>query len=212
MHLLHHRRIARKPAGIELLHLSGQFLHVFRSLRIALHHLFELIQLAHALLIGALGIGGIAGCISRRRPLSGLAIAIIAGVDVVPSSAVSTASATVAYVAALAGARPRAISGLLAGISTPLQVALCILARLLPGLAASSDLLSAAIGLPRLIPALVALLAALIILALLSISALPIALAILGLLLTVTAARAGHCLKLAAEPLDLAERSRLITL
>jgi hypothetical protein len=188
MHLLDHRRIARKTAVVELLHLPRQVLHVFRGLRIALHHLLKLVQLAHALLIGALGIGGIAGGVKLWWPLRGLAVAVIAGVDVAPDSAVRAASAAVAYVTALAVALAGAVSRLLADTSVPPQVALCELARLLPGLAASSGLLSTAVGLTRLIAVLVALLAGLIILALLSVAARLTALAILALLPAVTAA------------------------
>jgi hypothetical protein len=211
MHLLHHRRIAWEAAGIELLHLSRQLLHFFRGLRIALYHLPELVQFAHSLLIGALRIGGIAGRVRRRRPLLGLAIATVTGIDVAPDRAIGTAATAGAHVTALATALARAISRLLAEAAALLWPALCILARLQPGttlLAPIARLLSVAPGLPLLI----AILPELIVLALLFIATLLPALAALALLPTVTTARRGHRLKLAAQPFHLAQRGCLITL
>jgi hypothetical protein len=191
MHLLHHRRIAWEAAGIELLHLPRQLLHFFCGLRIALYHLPKLVQLANALLIGALGIGGIARRIRRRWPLPGLAVAVVTGIDVSPDRAIGAATTTVAHVTAPAVALTRAVSGLLAKAAALLWPALRILARLQPGtplLTAVARLLSVASGLPLLI----AVLPEPIVLALLSVTPLLPALAIPALLPAVTSSRGGH--------------------
>ena len=60
VHLLHHRRIAGEAAGIEALHLPLQVGHILRGLGIVVDHLAELVQIAHPLLDGALGVRGIA--------------------------------------------------------------------------------------------------------------------------------------------------------
>ena len=44
MQLLHHRRIARKPARIKLLHFFGKFLDFLESLGVVLGQMMKLIQ------------------------------------------------------------------------------------------------------------------------------------------------------------------------
>jgi hypothetical protein len=131
-----------------------------------------------------------------------LAIAVIAGINVAPDRAIGTAASAVTDVTALAAALARAISRLLAKAVALRRAALCILTRLLSGttsLSAVARLLSVA-GLPLLI----AILTELIVLALLSLATLLPGSAIRTLLPTVAAARGGHRLKLAAQPLHLA--------
>src|SRR5438270_4389239 len=225
VHLFYHRRIAWKPAGIELLHLPRQFLHLFHRLLIALNHLPQLVQLAHALLIGPLRICRITGRVKRRRPLlPGLTIAIVTSIDIAPHSPVRITAATVPDVTALGAVRTRPISRLLAEAAADLRCAatplcapaLCTLTRLLPRttlLSTIAGLLSIAHGLPLLISILTSLsvLRLLPVLALLSIAALP-ALAVLPLLSAITTPRRRHRLKLTTQSLHLAQRGRLITL
>ena len=129
MHLLYHGRVAGKTTGIELLHLPRQVLHVFGGLRVALHHLPELVQLAHALLIVTLRVGGIAGGVKLWRSLWGrLTIAVVTRVDVAPDGAVRAASPAVAYVTTLSIALAGAVSRRLPEACSPLQIALCELA------------------------------------------------------------------------------------
>src|SRR6516165_4052923 len=92
MHLLHDLRIARESAGVEMLHLAGQLRDFLCGLRIALDHLTQPAQLAHALLEGALTVFGIVGrADGRRLRTTGRGIAIVARVDVVPHSAIGAA-------------------------------------------------------------------------------------------------------------------------
>jgi hypothetical protein len=83
------------------LHLLRQLLHSPRGLRIVLHHLAQLIQLAHALLVAALRVGGIARGIERHRPLFAFGIAIVARIHVAPDSAIRATTTAKARIAAL---------------------------------------------------------------------------------------------------------------
>ena len=203
MHLLHHCRISREAAGIELLHLTCQFLHFFRRLGIALNHLPQLVQLAYSLLICALGIGRIAGGVSRRRPLRRLAITVIAGIYVAPDRAIGTTATAVAHVTALSAALACAISRMLAEAATLRGAALCSLACL-PAAGPLSTAVARLLSVISRLPLLIAILPVLIALALLTVSAQLSALAIPALLATVATARGGHRLKLAPQPLHLA--------
>ena len=124
-------------------------------MRIALYHLTESIHLPYTLLIAALGIGGIAGCIGREGPLPCLAIAVVAGVDVIPDGAIRTSSSAVAHITVLPAALAYTVSSCLLAEAAALLCcpALFILVRLLPPttlLAAVPRLLSVALGLTLL--------------------------------------------------------------
>ena len=103
-------------------------------MRIALYHLTESIHLTYTLLIAALGIGGIAGCIGRDGPLPCLAIAVVAGVDVIPDGAIRTSSTAVAHITVLPAALAYTVSSCLLAEAAALLCcpALFILVRLLP--------------------------------------------------------------------------------
>jgi len=108
MHLLHHRGISRKAFGIEMLHLPGQLCDVLRGLWIVLYPLPKPTQVAHSLLIIAFYIGRIAGNIGGRRLRPGVAIMVVAGIDIVPDSAVNKAASAIAHVTTLTAPVPAA--------------------------------------------------------------------------------------------------------
>jgi hypothetical protein len=96
VHLFDHLGVAAKTAWIELLHLSGQLCDIFRSLWISGYHLPQLIQLTHTVPVAVFGVGGVKRIGGGLRLLPGLAVTVVAGVDVVPDGAVYRATSTVA--------------------------------------------------------------------------------------------------------------------
>src|SRR5215472_11341212 len=130
MHLLYDGRISGEASGIKQLHLPRQLSYLVRSLRVALHHLTKLVQLAHTLLIETLVVSWIAGGIRRNWSLRCLTIAVVAGVDIAKNSAVC-ATFCAAYVATLHALR---ISCLLAAVAVSLQAILLPLVRLFAGI------------------------------------------------------------------------------
>src|SRR5580698_10362581 len=117
MHLLHHIRIAREAAWVELLHLLRQLTHFFRSLGIALHHLAKLIQLTQALFIGALIISWIAIGVGWIWLLPRLTIAIVARVDVTQDETVGVPSTSITHITTWAPWLARTVSCQLAAVA-----------------------------------------------------------------------------------------------
>src|SRR5215472_12367228 len=94
LHSLHCRRVARKTARIEVLHLACQFRYFFRRLRIVLDYMLQFVQLTHALLKGSFRIVTSVGRTRRHGPISSVSVGIIAGVDVAPHGAIRSAAIT----------------------------------------------------------------------------------------------------------------------
>jgi hypothetical protein len=157
--LFHHRRIARKPRWIEVLHLAGQVVDLFLGYGIALRELAQLIQLTHALVDGQLPVRWVwAGLWSTLAPRR--VVPLASGIDIEVGDIASTTAtelsvrdvATLLSTTALAGLStlPTALASLvalagltwLATLSSLLPFALLALASLAGLLALLSALLS----------------------------------------------------------------------